>query len=615
MAESGFAGVVSEGDVRFSQPVNNPVNTELNNSLADAVKGSSKVLASGAEFLSGMLTDDARRGTIDALEDFNVQVQTDPEIYKNIRSELKNDYKADVLNRLTNKSLRDLKVVKIRQELQAKYGSSTAGRNSIDQAMQDTLGYISPVFQAAKERRKAETVAASNSILIQTKLFDGMEQSNIKVPRNLDGTYNVARGLEMYHGIAGLNASINEYGSSKSATGSVGGGAIHNPVALAGQRKGIGALFDDTLGSLFDAYRKASGPEERTLAASNIFNTSVNFRTMALAGQHKFLQNPDNKGGNILANYNESEKDFLFSTADAKLASFLRSVGVEGIGTFSPENISTSLLKELDNKNGIIEAMYRANIMKTELGQRFLASSKFANDQAVKLLIGETHKLGAIFSKAGVEPNAADKLMANTLGAVMSEDTNAKIDPTYSLGMLKSYFSKADPTKDVGQWAIAATSVLRDGLKDASKEDRDVMLNIMDMSHNATFFKNLIKSDEAKGAELFAFYSRSKADQHEEQAKEISKMPQGKDVSLKNGLFVYNGSSSDVTKAVASINRSLAQLGVYKGIVPDKAMPDTKGLERYFAIVQDQVKKSMKQRQDSITFQTPSYPPSKALVN
>ena len=133
---SFVASVDSGADVRNSRAVNTVVNDELNNSTANAITGAGKLLNQGVEYLATSITEDAGTATVSALENFGEDLLSNPDVYNEIKKDLKGKYKADVLSKMSNKTLADLKTVQIKKELELKYGTTSLGRNAINQAMQ-----------------------------------------------------------------------------------------------------------------------------------------------------------------------------------------------------------------------------------------------------------------------------------------------------------------------------------------------------------------------------------------------------------------------------------------------------------------------------------------------
>jgi len=581
MANEGFTGIVGTADVRFSQPVTTPVNTEVSKAGSVLTTGLGQVAIGGGILGGESRLAEARSESMKTLEDFDNRIDTDPNIYNEIRENLKGDYKEDVLKRLSNSRLRDLQITKIRRELSSKYGSSQLGQQTVDKAMVDVFGYVSPSLQRSKERRALEVTTAASTLKTQNALLDAMAKI-YAVPRHKDGSYDIPEGMKMYHSLSAQGISFQTSANSNAASGGGTGFVVRNPAMLAEQRSYINSNFHSVIARAFVDFSKADTPEKKKQAASNIYHTVTNFKTGMVSGTHEIAKSLSGNKGNIFATYNPAERSELFKGVDATVEQWVKDVGVENFNAFNPENVSKKFLESLETQNKIVIAAVEKGLVQTPMGQLLMLSTHSRNVESVRMMMDGIHGLKNVMSKITLDPSQIEGLISTSYKKVIDGKGESNIHPVVSVEMLKSYFSAADPKENLDAWTRAIESVWTAGLEKNNKENRDTLLDVLDQSHTLNFFKELIALDEGKASNIFKWYSEMKMDKHEDMLTDLFKRVGVEELELKHGQVIYTGDDSSNQSKTSLINKSLSQLKRFKSIVPEKAFPTTKRLFEFF---------------------------------
>lgn len=590
---ASFTENVAGPDVRFSQPVRTSVNDELNNSVSNAVSGLGKLMGAGVEFAAGMVTEDARTATVSALEDFSTEVATNPEIYNQIRSDLKGKYKAGVISKLTNTSLRDLKTVQIKKELEAKFGTSKLGRDSINQAMQDTMGYISPVFLAQKELRAAEAGAANKVISDKADLLKTFASSNVAIPYTDAGQPDYDKMTRIQLTLARTNSSIMSMAGANNSKGGATGVKVHDPIAINAISKDIGELYSSTLTSLFDNYNAAVSPDDRKVAAITLGQTIKSLQSKILSGKHPAI---NTNGANLRTSFNSAEIAGMFGEGEALVSQMMANAGIEDIGTLSPESITASHLARLDGANKTVVALNTKNMLNTATGRTVLSlQSAGMGEAGIKILVTALNDVEGAMVNSGISNAEARSVLDGGMGFIVNGKgkSNGHVGAT----ALAVMFGDLDPKEHVEKWSKAIESIQRDGVVNTTKENRDYVIDAFDKAHSLNFFKELKKADPARAAEVYEFYVDTKETSHENKLTTLIKGTRGEDVTLKGKRFKYVGDDETAKGQVEDLNNSLQTLERFDGVVPDEALPHMNSLTTFFnKTVADTLKRSAKYR-------------------
>ena len=573
---SFVASVDSGADVRNSRAVNTVVNDELNNSTANAITGAGKLLNQGVEYLATSITEDAGTATVSALENFGEDLLSNPDVYNEIKKDLKGKYKADVLSKMSNKTLADLKTVQIKKELELKYGTTSLGRNAINQAMQDTLGYVSPVFLAQKEQRAGQNAAAVAQIKARDDLKKAFIAQNYPIPL-IKGTSNVDFPAMESTARALQNTGVNIY--NLTAAGKAQGGPIgaenRNPVEIAKLSNDIAGVYQNTLGGLAEAYQDAQSPKDKAIAATNLYRTMIDLKRGISAGTHPITK----ASGGLVSTLNAREQRDLFKGGDAVIATLLGDSSIESMASLTPENVSKDFLAATDIQVKTITALSQAKMLQTPIGMALLAT-KDLPDSAVKLLTEQFTKVQKNLLNKGMPEEDVSKIMTGTFFNITKGDGEG--DGNVSAAIFKSMFSTFDPKK-APQWERAITNIIKDGVVKQSEGNRKAAMDLMDTAPSLDFFKAIMKNNRSKADEIFTWYSNTKTDQQEDFIKGIVDDANGVNVSFKGQYLVYEGPpNKTIEQDVIDFNKSTSNFNRFKGTVPDSALPKLDGLKEFF---------------------------------
>jgi hypothetical protein len=582
---ASFVETISDVDVRYSQPISTPVNTEVNNSVGGLLKGIGSVVEGAVDIVHDSIIDSAYSETSDRLDAFGEEVRSGTVDYNAIRDQLKTKYKGDIVNKMSNTTLRDLKVQSIRRQMIQEYGRTRTGRQTVDAVMKDRLGYASPVVQGMNELRSTEQSIAAQQATNRIAVYKELEASGLKIPKAPDGSYNAATDAYV-RAYEATGANIYAIGSSLASKGgnTNPNGKNREPLAILSLSNDVGKTVMGEFTQLTQEYTQANTPEARAAASNSIYQYVTRYQDDILAGKYK------NIGGSaeIFSNYNLRERSDLFSQAQEYIDTRLGSIGIADIKVMSPESVAEKLSTHRENLVNGIKNQTELNIQSTQEGRLLTVVAGWRNEGVARVFM---QKLGdyttlALTAAKNVDINAAYSVSNKTLVSISKGEVpetsgaNKELVGLTSLATFSEGFRDVKPDEQTTkEWYASFKGVMESGLPDSTKANRDNIIKTFDSGVNAGFLKSLYKQDPDQAKEVFEYYAQRKVAQQKEILSNLADDMEYSKVSLDPNTkrFTYTGSQGGAEEMVADLNKSLTHLDTFTKSVSGKE----NGLTKY----------------------------------